>query len=100
MSSNSSSQPPYEYLYLAQSGDRGAPINKTASFDQCQNYVKMMNPAVKQKHEAVLKQLSENSFKIDTNVDDDKTMSTAQYRSYNPNRRLRRFRDDSDFDPK
>lgn len=100
MSSSSSSQPPYEYLYLAQSGDHKASINKAASVDQCQNYVKMMNPAVKQKHEAVLKQLTENLFKVNTNVDDDETMPLAQYRSYNPNRRLRRIRDDSDLVPK
>lgn len=99
MSSSSSNQQ-YEYLYLAQSGDRKASINRATSADQCQNYVKMMNPAVKQKHEAVLKQLSENLFKVTTNVDDDETMPMAQYRSYNPNRRLRRIRDDSDFDPK
>lgn len=100
MSSSSSNQPPYEYLYLAQSADRKAPINKEASADQGQNYVKMMNPAVKQKHEAVLKQLSENLFKVNTNADDDETMPMTQYRSYNPNRRLRRICDDSDFDPK
>lgn len=103
MNSSSSSQPPpYEYLYLAQSGAQSkAHINKAASVDQCQNYVKMMNPAIKQKHEAVSKQLSENLFKVNTNVvDDDGTMPMAQYRSYNPNRRLRRIRDNSDFDPK
>lgn len=60
----------------------------------------MMNPTVKLKHEAVLKQLSENLFKGNTNVDDDETIPMAQYRSYNPNRRLRRIRDGSDIDPK
>lgn len=100
MSSSSSSQPPYEYLYLAQTGDRKAAMNKAASVDQCQNYVKMMNPAVKQKHEAVLKQLSDNLFKVNTNMDDDETITAAPLRSYNPNRKLRRMRNDYDIDPK
>lgn len=100
-SSSSSSQPPYEYLYLAQTGDRKAVINKAVSVDQCQNYVKMMNPAVKQKHEAVLKQLSDNLFKVGPNMDiDDETLTAAPLRSYNPNRKLRRMRGDFDFEPK
>lgn len=66
------------------------PVNKAVSVDQCQNYVEMMSPAARQKHEAVLKQLNENLFKSAVNIDNDEGIT---FRSYNPNRKLRRIRD-------
>lgn len=100
-SGSSSQTSPYEYLYLAQSGDKKAStattasMSKAASVDQCHNYVKMMSPGAQQKHEAVLKEMSQHLFKSDDNLDgnDDGTISTAPLRSYNPNRKLRRIRD-------
>lgn len=93
MSGSSSQTSPYEYLYLAQSGDRKSILNKAASVDQCQNYVKMMSPSAQQKHDAVLKQMSEHLMKTAGNLDEEESMSAAPLRSYNPNRKLRRIRD-------
>lgn len=93
MSGSSSQTSPYEYLYLAQSGDKKMAMNKAASVDQCQNYVKMMSPAAQQKHEAVLKEMSQHLLKTTGNLDNDETMTAAPLRSYNPNRKLRRIRD-------
>lgn len=90
----------YEYVYLAQSGDRKFQVNKAANDDQSQNYVKMMSPTAQQKHEAVLKQLNENLLKAENNTNNDDAISTAPLRSYNPNRKLRRIRDNFDFYPK
>lgn len=109
-SGSSSQTSPYEYLYLAQSGDKkaatansvaAASMNKAASVDQCHNYVKMMSPGAQQKHEAVLKEMSQHLLKSDGNLDGngDETMLTAPLRSYNPNRKLRRIRD-NDYGPK
>lgn len=50
-----------------------------------------MSPAARLSHEAVLKQLNENLFKSAVSVDNDDGVVTL--RSYNPNRRLRRIRD-------
>ncbi|XP_055313125.1 ankyrin repeat and SAM domain-containing protein 1A-like isoform X2 [Sitodiplosis mosellana] len=98
MSGSSSQTSPYEYLYLAQSGDKKSTMNKAASVDQCQNYVKMMSPAAKEKHEAVLKQMSEHLMKSAGNMDEDgDSMLAAPLRSYNPNRKLRRIRDNYDY---
>lgn len=93
MSGSSSQTSPYEYLYLAQSGDRKSALSKAASVDQCQNYVKMMSPSAQQKHNAVLKQMSEHLMKTSGSLDEEEAMSTAPLRSYNPNRKLRRIRD-------
>lgn len=93
MSGSSSQTSPYEYLYLAQSGDKKMAMNKAASVDQCQNYVKMMSPAAQQKHEAVLKEMSQHLLRTVSNLDNDESMSAAPLRSYNPNRKLRRIRD-------
>lgn len=71
-------------------------MSKAASVDQCQNYVKMMSPAAQQKHDAVLKEMSQHLLKSDGNLDGDdgiEPMSVAPLRSYNPNRKLRRIRD-------
>lgn len=92
MSGSSSQTSPYEYLYLAQSGDKKSTMYKAASVDQCQNYVKMISPSAQQKHEAVLKEMSQHLLKTDVNLDDN-LLSTAPLRSYNPNRKLRRIRD-------
>lgn len=101
MSGSSSQTSPYEYLYLAQSGDKkSAAMNKAASVDQCQNYVKMMSPAAKEKHEAVLKQMSEHLMKSAGSLEDGETMPAAPLRSYNPNRKLRRIRDNYDYSQK
>lgn len=100
MSGSSSQTSPYEYLYLAQSGDKKAAINKAASMDQCQNYLKMMSPAAKEKHEAVLKQMNEHLAKSVSNLDDDGAQPSAPLRSYNPNRKLRRIRDNYDYSQK
>lgn len=101
MSGSSSQTSPYEYLYLAQSGDKKSSMNKAASVDQCQNYVKMMSPAAKEKHEAVLKQMSEHLMKSAGNLDDDgEPITAAPLRSYNPNRKLRRIRDNYDYTQK
>ncbi|XP_031629781.1 ankyrin repeat and sterile alpha motif domain-containing protein 1B-like isoform X2 [Contarinia nasturtii] len=97
MSGSSSQTSPYEYLYLAQSGDKKSSINKAASVDQCQNYVKMMSPAAKEKHEAVLKQMSEHLIKTGGNLEDGEPITAAPLRSYNPNRKLRRIRDNYDY---
>lgn len=61
----------------------------------------MMSPGAQQKHEAVLKEMSQHLQKSDGNLDDntDETMSAAPLRSYNPNRKLRRIRD-NDFSQK
>lgn len=102
-SGSSSQTSPYEYLYLAQSGDKkaAATMNKAASVDQCHNYVKMMSPAAQQKHDAVLKEMSQHLLKSADNLDGDgdETMSVAPLRSYNPNRKLRRIRD-NDYNQK
>lgn len=98
-SGSSSQTSPYEYLYLAQSGEKktatAGSMNKAASVDQCQNYVKMMSPAAQQKHDAVLKEILSKSDGGGGNLDgnDDETVSVAPLRSYNPNRKLRRIRD-------
>lgn len=84
---------------MAQSGDKKIAINKAASVDQCQSYVKMMSPAAKQKHEAVLKEMSKHLLKSADNLDDDEPV-TAPLRSYNPNRKLRRIRDNYDYSQK
>lgn len=71
-------------------------MNKAVSVDQCQNYVKMMSPAAQQKHDAVLKEMSQHLLKSDGDLCDgneDETISVAPLRSYNPNRKLRRIRD-------
>lgn len=73
-------------------------MHKASSVDQCQNYVKMMSPAAQQKHDAVLKEMSQHLLKSDGNCDDE-TISVAPLRSYNPNRKLRRIRD-NDFNQK
>lgn len=101
-SGSSSQTSPYEYLYLAQSGDKKAmAMHKASSVDQCQNYVKMMSPAAQQKHDAVLKEMSQHLLKSEGNLDgeEDETMSVAPLRSYNPNRKLRRIRD-NDYNQK
>lgn len=102
MSGSSSQTSPYEYLYLAQSGEKiSAAMSKAASVEQCQNYVKMMSPAAKEKHEAVLKQMSEHLMKSAGNLDEDgESMPAAPLRSYNPNRKLRRIRDNYDYSQK
>lgn len=93
MSGSSSQTSPYEYLFLAQSGDRKITINRAASVDHCQNYVQMMSPVAQQKHEAVLKEMSQHLLKTVGNSDNDETISVVPLRSYNPNRKLRRIRD-------
>lgn len=99
MSGSSSQTSPYEYLYLAQSGDKKSAMNKASSVDQ--NYLKMMSPAAREKHEAVLKQMSEHLTKsTGNNPDDEETIATAPLRSYNPNRKLRRIRDNYDYSQK
>lgn len=79
--SSSSSTAPYEYLYLAQSGDKKS-ITKAASVDQ---YVKMMIP---QHHQEQLLKNLENLSNLDN-----EQQTTTVLRSYNPNRKLRRMRD-------
>lgn len=100
MSGSSSQTSPYEYLCMAQSGDKKTAINKAASVDQCQSYVKMMSPAAKQKHEAVLKEMSKHLLKSADNLDDEESTTAAPLRSYNPNRKLRRIRDNYDYSQK
>lgn len=84
--SNNSSAP-YEYIYLAHSGNKKS-MSKAASVDQ---YVKMMNP--QQRLLQQQQQLPEESF---NNLDSDQIPPTTILRSYNPNRKLRRIRDNYD----
>lgn len=89
-SNNSSS--PYEYIYLAHSGNKKS-MSKAASVDQ---YVKMMNPQQRllQQHQQLQQQqLQEENF---DNLDSDQIPTTTVLRSYNPNRKLRRIRDNYD----
>lgn len=96
---DSSTTSPYEYLFLAQSGDKKMSINK-ASVDQYENYVKMMSPDSQKQHETALKHLNEALIKANSNINDDESLPTTQLRSYNPNRKLRRIRDNYDLDLK
>lgn len=85
---SNNSTAPYEYIYLAHSGNKKS-MSKAASVDQ---YVKMMNPQqriLQQQHN----QLQEESF---NNLDSDEIPPTTVLRSYNPNRKLRRIRDNYD----
>lgn len=89
--SNNSSAP-YEYIYLAHSGNKKS-ISKAASVDQ---YVKMMNPQqrlLQHHHQLQQQQLQEENH---DNLDSDQIPPTTVLRSYNPNRKLRRIRDNYD----
>lgn len=88
--SNNSSAP-YEYIYLARSGNKKS-MSKAASVDQ---YVKMMSPQQRllQQQHMQQQQLQEEGF---NDLDSDQMPPTTILRSYNPNRRLRRIRDNYD----
>lgn len=79
---------------MTRTADKKIPVIKAASVDYSQNYVEMMSPAARQKHEAVLKQLNENLLKDAVSIDNDEGITL---RSYNPNRKLRRIRDNYDL---
>lgn len=82
---------------MTRTADKKIPVIKATSVDHSQNYVEMMSPAARQKHEAVLKQLNENLLKDAASVDNDEGITL---RSYNPNRKLRRIRDNYDLGTK
>lgn len=84
--SNNSSAP-YEYIYLARSGNKKS-MSKAASVDQ---YVKMMSP--QQRLLQQQQKLQEEGF---NDLDSDQMPPTTILRSYNPNRKLRRIRDNYD----
>lgn len=80
----SNSSAPYEYLYLATSGDKNS-INRAASIDQ---YVQMSIPKQRLQHSH--EDLLESNAVRNLN-DGDEPPSAAMMRSYNPNRKLRRM---------
>lgn len=83
-----------DYLSMTRTGEKKMAVIKAASVDHSHNYVEMMSPAARQKHEAVLKQLNENLLKDSMSMDNGEGITL---RSYNPNRKLRRIRDNYDL---